>query len=93
MSQFNDHLQKYLQFREDLQRKNASEDMIRASFLDFLSKAFPDIQTEEVDLEKTIKLPMRVPGAIVRHGFMDAVYGDLVFEFKQKLDKFSRSKG
>lgn len=58
-----------------------------------MEKAFPRLHVDEVELEKTIEISGHRPGAIVRYGFADAVYGDLVFEFKRILDSSSVSKG
>ena len=93
MTEFKDLLTNYLQHLEGLRVKRASEDTIRAAFLKFLSDAFPRIDADEFDLERSISLSSHGAGAIVRYGFADAVYGDLIFEFKRTLDAASIAKG
>jgi hypothetical protein len=93
MPGFSQTLSTYLDELKSLREKNASEDMIRAAFLRFLANAFPDVRAEEINLEKRIQLPAYSAGARIQHGFMDAVYGYLIFEFKRSLDKASQAKG
>jgi hypothetical protein len=44
-------------------------------------------QAEPILLEK------HIPGVRVRGGFADALYGDLIFETKKRLDEHSRGDG
>ncbi|MEW6250595.1 MAG: N-6 DNA methylase [Planctomycetota bacterium] len=90
---FSDFYATYLAEREAIRQQNASEDQVRACFLRFLSAAFPRIRASEINLEQSIQLPSHAPGLSVRHAFADAVYGDLIFEFKRTLDERSRANG
>jgi len=90
---FGEQLTQYLEELTSLRLKSASEDAIRAAFLRFLSNAFPGLQSSAIDLEKHISLATHSAGAEIHHGFADAVYGKLIFEFKRTLDKASRAKG
>ncbi|MCS7265766.1 MAG: SAM-dependent methyltransferase [Armatimonadetes bacterium] len=87
-SPFASNLQSYLEQLERLRQSSASEAAIRDAFLQFLRNAFPQLsETEPFWLEKY------VPALRVRGGFADALYGDLIFEFKRKLDDASRNEG
>ena len=80
MHDFPDRLAMYLGDLENLPRV-ASEDSIRDAFLTFLRAAFPGLeQAEPILLEK------HIPALRVRGGFADALYGDLIFECKKRLD-------
>jgi len=88
MRTFGDQLQSYMGCLHDLRQRAASEDSIRDQFLHFLRHAFPRLaQAEPILLEKYI------PALRVRGGVADALYGDLIFEFKRRLDEASRSDG
>lgn len=88
MSGFSEELQRYLGELADLRQRGASEDSIRDAFLRFLRAAFPNLgQAEPILLEK------HVPAVRVRGGFADALYGDLIFECKRRLDDASRATG
>lgn len=93
MDSFSNSLDLYLTELSILQINNSSEDMIRSTFLKFLCTAFPSVNSNEIDLERHIPLPSHTAGAILKHGFADAVYGDIIFEFKKKLDINSAMKG
>ncbi len=92
-STFGKQLAQYVDELASLRGKNASEDAIRAAFLRFLGNAFPGLQSSAIDLEKHISLSTHGAGAEIHHGFADAVYGKLIFEFKRTLDDASRAKG
>ena len=88
MNGFPERLAKYLEDLEGLRRRGASEDTIRDSFLAFLRAAFPRLQQVE-----PILLEKHIPALRVRSGFADALYGDLIFECKRRLDDQSRPVG
>ena len=87
MNGFPEHLTEHLGDLEDLPTW-ASEDSIRDSFLAFLRAAFPRLQEVE-----SILLEKHIPALRVRGGFTDALYGDLIFECKRRLDDQSRPVG
>ena len=92
-STFSQQLAQYLDELTSRRGQNASEDAIRAAFLRFLSQAFPGLQASEINLEQHISLSAHSAGAEIQHGFADAVYGKLIFEFKRTLDDAARVKG
>ncbi len=63
------------------------EDTIRHNFLRFLEKLFPQIELQEIELEKYIR------GIRAKSGYADAIVGHIIFEFKRKLDEHSRNVG
>jgi hypothetical protein len=86
MTAFPDRLQGYLEELNGLRQRGVSEDSIRDAFLRFLRAAFPKLaEAEPIELEKFI------PAVRVRGGFADALYGDLIFECKRRLDGASRA--
>lgn len=85
---FQTELTAYLDRLRDLRERSASEDSIRDAFLGFLRGAFPRIERAE-----PILLERHVPALRVRGGFVDALYGDIIFEFKRRLDDASRADG
>jgi hypothetical protein len=91
--EFKAKLSKYLENLQTLRARNASEDQIRFSFLHFLEDAFPGLQFEELNLEQSVQITGHGSGAKIQHGFIDAVYGELIFEFKRALDETSQQKG
>lgn len=93
MPDYRQLLEAYMLKREQLRAAAASEAAIRAAFLHFTSQAFPSVSSDDIDLERHLKLPVQGAGARIRHGFVDAVYGDLIFEFKRELDATSRAQG
>ncbi|HNQ23144.1 MAG TPA: N-6 DNA methylase [Phycisphaerae bacterium] len=78
----------YLERLHELRRHGASEDSIRDGFLSFLRAAFPRVEEAE-----PIVLEKHIPGLRVRGGFADALYGDLILEFKRRLDEVGRADG
>jgi|YNPNPStandDraft_1061719.scaffolds.fasta_scaffold22313_2 SAM-dependent methyltransferase len=88
ISNFPSTLQNYLQQLAVYRGQGASEDSIRDLFLSFLRAAFPRLNTLE-----PIWLEEHVPALRVQGGFADALYGDLIFEFKRHLDESSLRDG
>jgi len=78
------HFQDYLSVIRRAKDEGASHDYLRSIFIDFASKSF-NVDPVEVELEKGIK------GAKLR-GSIDALYQDIVFEFKRDL-RIERDKG
>lgn len=78
MDDFGETLQRYLERLTELRRRRASEASIRNEFLRFLQEAFP-----RLSLSEPIELERFVPGLRVQGGSVDALYGDLIFEFKR----------
>lgn len=88
MHDFAERLRDYLAELSDLRQRGAAEDSIRDAFLRFLRGAFPRLgQSEPILLEK------HIPALRVRGGFADALYGDLIFECKKRLEEHSRADG
>ena len=73
----------YLSAIREAKGKGASHDYLRSVFIDFAGKSF-NVDPVDVELEKGIK------GAALR-GSIDALYQDIVFEFKRDL-KIERDK-
>ena len=88
MSTFEQTLREYVEQLNDLRQRGASEASITNGFLTFLRKAFPRVEVSEPFL-----LEEHVPALQVRGGFVDVLYGDLIFEFKRKLDDADRQQG
>ncbi|MCS7207900.1 MAG: N-6 DNA methylase [Dehalococcoidia bacterium] len=88
MDTFTKHLEDYLQNLADIRARDASEDTIRDAFLQFLRGAFPR-------LEQVVPLSLEqyVPAIRVRGGFADILFGDLIWEFKRRLDQASCADG
>ena len=84
LSQFRELFQEYLVTIEEAKLKKAHHDQLRSIFIGFLTQAF-SVKHEEFELEKGIK------AAKVR-GFIDALYQDIIFEFKRDLAT-ERDKG
>ncbi len=89
MSDFKNVLQDYLEQLSTLRQMSASEDSIRDAFLQFLRKAFPRMKLAEL----IFLLEKHIPALRVRGGFADALYGDLIFEFKRQLNDNTRTEG
>jgi hypothetical protein len=85
---FTQQLQDYLAQLADLRQRGASEDSIRDAFLQFLRSVFPRLEEAE-----PILLEKHIPALRVRGGYADALYGDLIFECKRRLDDASRAQG
>ena len=76
--EFESHFQQYLHRLQEAKLRKAHHDQLRSIFIAFLSRAF-GVDYEEFELEKGVK------AAKVR-GFIDALFQDVVFEFKRDLD-------
>ena len=84
LDQFKEEFNNYLRNIEEARAKKLHHDNRRALFMDFISRSF-NVPCEEVELEKNVK------GSSVS-GFIDALYKDIVFEFKRDLAD-EREKG
>ena len=84
MQPFENHFSGYVSAMREAKNKGASHDYLRSVFIDFARKGF-NVDPVDVELEKGIK------GATLR-GSIDALYQDIVFEFKRDL-KIERDKG
>lgn len=83
---FQERLTEYLSKLAQYKQTHAHHDQIRDLFVTFLRRAFPGLE-----LQDDIELEVGVKGLRVR-GFIDALYADLIFEFKRDLDG-EREKG
>jgi methylase of polypeptide subunit release factors len=83
-SEFKVYFQEYLTSIEEAKQKKAHHDQLRSIFVGFLSKAF-GVKYDELELEKGVQI------AKVK-GYIDALYQDVVFEFKRDLT-IERDKG
>ena len=83
-SEFQQYFQEYLANIEEARQKKAHHDQLRSIFVGFLSKAF-GVKYDEIELEKGVQI------AKVK-GYIDALYQDVVFEFKRDLTT-ERDKG
>lgn len=88
LSTFQQHLRTYADALDNLTARGASEDSIRHAFLTFLRAAFP-----RLSLADPVQLEKHIPALRVRGGFADALYGDIIFEFKKVLNNASRADG
>ena len=84
MQPFENYFSDYLAAIREAKNKGASHDYLRSVFIDFARKSF-NVDPVDVELEKGIK------GTTLR-GSIDALYQDIVFEFKRDL-KIERDKG
>ncbi len=85
---FAELLARYITQLRGLRSRGASEDAVRDAFLGWLRDAFPRLHCAE-----PIMLEKYIPALRVRGGFADAIFGDLIFEFKRRLDERSRGEG
>ncbi len=87
---FLSRFERYLQEARQARAQDAHHDQRRELFLAFLHDAFA-IEMSDVDREQYIQLGGRqiaVPGtARVRKGWIDAIFRDLIFEFKRDLKR------
>ena len=81
---FESHFKDYLSAIREAKAKGASHDYLRQVFIEFARKSFK-VDPTDVELEKGIK------GTKLR-GSIDALYQDIVFEFKRDL-KLEGEKG
>ena len=84
MEPFQSYFQNYLSAIRRAKDEGASHDYLRQIFIEFARKSFR-VDPVDVELEKGIK------GTKLR-GSIDALYQDIVFEFKRDL-KLEREKG
>jgi hypothetical protein len=77
---FSEALQDYLNNALTAQAENRHHDYRRSLFLDFLKRAF-GLKVEEFEVEKFLRIDVR------QHGWIDALFRALVFEFKRDLAK------
>ena len=84
MEPFQSYFQNYLAAIRRAKDEGVSHDHLRSVFIDFARKSF-NVDPLDVELEKGIK------GATLR-GSIDALYQDIVFEFKRDL-RIERDKG
>lgn len=89
MASFRAVLHDYLNELSSLRARGATEATIRDRFLAFLRNAFPAL-TSQFD---PILLEQHLPGIRAKGRFADALYRDLIFEFKRKLDPMTRRAG
>ena len=78
LTEFEIHFQQYRSRIEEAKLAKAHHDQLRSIFIGFLSRTF-GVDYEEFELEKGVR------AAKVR-GFIDALFQDVVFEFKRDLD-------
>jgi methylase of polypeptide subunit release factors len=84
LQSFEPHFTDYLSTIRDAKARGASHDYLRQVFIEFARKSFK-VDPVDVELEKGIK------GAALK-GSVDALYQDIVFEFKRDL-RTERDKG
>ena len=88
--QFDAHFVHYLAQAQHARDQNQHHDQRRQLFLEFLKDAFA-IQQADVEIEKYIQVAhQQVPVtglARIRKGWIDAIFRDLIFEFKRDLKK------
>lgn len=82
---FAELLGRYLDGLGQAKQSRAHHDELRRRFLDFLRESFESLDAEELQLERAVS------GLGVR-GYIDALYGNIIFEFKRDLGQ-ERSKG
>jgi len=87
---FEKHLRDYITRAQHARDNNMHHDQRRALFLEFLRAAF-DIQQDEIRVEEFVQVrvhPVSPDGAVRIHkGWIDAMFKDLIFEFKRNLKK------
>lgn len=76
---FAEAFQKYMIAAQNARAENKLEQERKRLFLSFLQEAF-QIDYTDVDIEQSLILTNE------RRGFLDALFGDLLFEFKRSLD-------
>jgi len=77
---FSEVFQDYLSQARAAKAENRHHDYRRALFLDFLKLAF-GFKPDEFEVEKFLKIDLR------QHGWVDALFRDLVFEFKRDMER------
>ncbi len=90
ISQFEIYFKRYLSQAQMARNQNQHHDHRRQLFLAFLKDAF-SIDQSDVEVEKYIQIAnQQIPVrgiARIRKGWIDAVFHDLIFEFKRDLKK------
>ena len=76
---FADKLEAYIDNLIDARRKDLSERQVSHLFLGFISDAF-EIKYEDIELEHHVTMTK-----VQKHGYVDALLGDLVIEFKRNI--------
>ncbi|MBI1282487.1 MAG: N-6 DNA methylase, partial [Anaerolineaceae bacterium] len=76
----------YLPTAQDARTKNEPERQRSALLLGFIQNAF-EVETQDFRLEQAILI-----GNVQRKGYMDALFGDLIFEFKRQLTADARNQ-
>ena len=77
---FAEKLQSYLENLASARKKQVSERQISHLFLGFISDAF-GVNYEDVELEHRVTMTR-----VQKHGYVDALLGDLVIEFKRDIN-------
>jgi hypothetical protein len=77
---FEHHFQSYLAKANEAKANNQHHDYRRQIFLEFLKDAY-NLKLSDFEIEKFVRLEMR------RTGWVDALFRDLVFEFKRDLER------
>ena len=85
---FPQQFEAYLTHAREARAKDLHHDQRRQIFMEFLGEAF-DIKLADIEIEQYIQIKgQQVPlkgTARVRKGWIDAVFKDLIFEFKRDL--------
>lgn len=76
---FPQRLRDYLKGLAEARARGAHHDELRHRFWTFLMDAFPSLNANEVELERYVR-------ALGVRGFIDALYRDVIFEFKRDLE-------
>lgn len=86
--QFEAHFAQYLTQARQAHNEDLHHDHRRQLFLAFLHEAF-GIEPSNIEVEKFIQIAdTKVEGiARIRKGWIDAIFQDLIFEFKRDLQK------
>lgn len=82
---FSQLVREYLERVSQAKAQGSHHDHLRKLFWDFLGDAFPNLDANEVELERYVK-------ALGVRGYIDALYRDIIFEFKRDVDA-ERAKG
>jgi len=80
MTVFADVYARYIENAIRARSENKLEQERKRLFFGFLQESF-GIRFENFEIEKRVRLPQAA------RGYVDALFGDLVFEFKQEIDK------
>lgn len=87
---FPQQFEAYLTHARAAREKGSHHDQRRQIFLDFLDEAF-GVKSSEIEIEQYIQIKgQQVPmkgTARIRKGWIDAVFQDLIFEFKKDLKR------